>query len=83
MRDKSVPVSFAAIEVSTAMIAGGAEHSGLGQFLEILLQPDNIPIAGMMVLVLFFTYLGFREARKNDELIARGRQDEILKKMQE
>jgi hypothetical protein len=62
---------------------GAPEPSGLGHFLDILLQPDNIPIAGMMLLVLFFTYLGFKEARKNDELIAQGRRDEILKKMQQ
>ncbi len=57
--------------------------SGLEQFLEILLLPDNIPIAGMLLLVLFFTYLGFREARKNDQLIEEGRRDEILQRMQE
>ena len=52
------------------------------QLLSIMLQPDNIPIVGMMFLVLFFTYLGFREARKNDQLIEQGRRDEILKEMQ-
>lgn len=57
--------------------------SALEQFLLLLVRPDNIPIVGMMVLVLGFTYLGFREARKNDELIRQGREDEILRKMQE
>ena len=55
----------------------------LRQFLDILLKPDNIPIAGMMVLVLFFTWLGFRQALRNDRLIEEGRGDEILKEMQE
>ena len=59
------------------------EKSALDQFLSIMLQPDNIPIVGMMFLVFFFTYLGFREARKNDELIAQGKRDEVLKEMQE
>ena len=59
------------------------ETTALQQFLSIMLQPDNIPIVGMMVLVLFFTYLGFREARKNDQLIADGKRDEVLKEMQE
>jgi hypothetical protein len=59
------------------------EQSALSLFLEIALLPDNIPIVGMMFLVMFFTYLGFREARKNDQLIAEGREDEILKQMQE
>lgn len=58
------------------------ETSALGQFLSIMLEPDNIPILGMLFLVLFFTYLGFREARKHDQLIAEGKPDEILKEMQ-
>ncbi len=58
------------------------EQSALAQFLSIMIQPDNIPIVGMMLLVLFFTYLGLREARKNDALIAEGKQDEVLKEMQ-
>jgi hypothetical protein len=59
------------------------EKGALGQFLSIMLQPDNIPIVGMMLLVFFFTYLGLREARKNDELIAEDKRDEVLKEMQE
>ena len=58
------------------------EQSALQQFLSIMIQPDNIPIVGMMFLVMWFTYLGFREARKNDQLIAEGREDEVLKEMQ-
>ena len=56
--------------------------AALGQFLHILLQPDNIPIAGMLVLVLFFTWVGFKQALRNDHLIEQGREDEILKEMQ-
>ena len=56
--------------------------SGWDQFMEILTKQDNIPIAGMMFLVFFFTWLAFREARRNDELIARGRKDELLRDMQ-
>jgi len=59
------------------------EKSGLDQLLQIMLKPDNIPIVGLMVLVFFFTWLAFREARKNDQLIEEGRADEILKEMQE
>ena len=57
-------------------------ESALQQFLAIMFLPDNIPIVGMLFLVLFFTYLGFREARKNDQIIAAGRRDDILKEMQ-
>ena len=57
--------------------------SGLDQFIEILLKPDNIPIVGLMFLIFYFTWLAFREGRKNDQLIEEGRADEILKEMQE
>ncbi len=55
----------------------------LHQFLDILLKPDNIPIAGMLILVLFFTWVAFRQALRNDRLMEQGRGDEILKEMQE
>ena len=60
------------------------EHtSALDHFLHILTLPDNIPIVGLMVLLFFFTFIALREARKNDQLIEQGRQDEILEHMQE
>ena len=54
----------------------------LWQFLEILTKPDNIPIVFMMFLVLFFTWLGFKQALRNDRLVEQGREEEILKEMQ-
>jgi hypothetical protein len=57
--------------------------AALRQFLDILLKPDNIPIAGMLVLVLFFTWVGLKQALRNDRLMEQGRSDEILKEMQE
>jgi len=60
------------------------EHtSALQHFMHIMTLPDNIPIVGLMVLLFFFTYLGLREARKNDRLIEQGREDEILERMQD
>ena len=53
------------------------EASGLQNFLEIVTKPDNIPIVAMLILVIFFTWLGLREAFKNDNLIEEGREDEI------
>lgn len=64
------------------MTSPGGPESGLDHFLHILLLPDNIPIVGMLLLVFFFTWLAFREARKNDELIEQDKRDEILKEMQ-
>jgi hypothetical protein len=55
--------------------------SGLRQFLGIVTQPDNIPIMAMMLLVLFFTYLGLKQARRNDQLIERGHRDRIPDEM--
>ncbi len=69
--------------VGTRYLPKRMEKSGLDQLLTIMLKPDNIPIVGLMVLVFFFTWLAFREARKNDQLIEEGRADEILKEMQE
>jgi hypothetical protein len=55
--------------------------TGFQQFLTILTSPDNIPIMGMMLLVLFFTYIGLKQARRNDQLIERGHRDRIIDEM--
>jgi Cytochrome b(C-terminal)/b6/petD len=39
------------------------------QLWTISSAPDNIPIVAMIPLVAFFTWLGLRQSRKNDELI--------------
>ncbi len=58
------------------------EHiTGWQQFLSIVTKADNIPIAGMMILVLFFTYIGFKQARRNDQLIEQGKRDKIIEEM--
>jgi hypothetical protein len=55
----------------------------LDNFWAIVSVPDNIPIVFMLVLVGYFTYLAFDEARKNDRLIREGRKDQILRRMQD
>jgi hypothetical protein len=57
------------------------EMSGLQNFLAIVTKPDNIPIVGMLILVVFFTWLGMKEALKNDKLVEEGREDEIPNEM--
>ncbi len=57
------------------------EPSGWQNFLEIITKPDNIPIVGMLLLVLFFTWLGLREAFKHDKLLEEGKGDEIPNEM--
>jgi hypothetical protein len=57
-------------------------RSGMAQFIGILTKADNIPIVFMLVLVLFFTWVGFKQALRNDRLIEQGREEEILREMQ-
>ena len=61
---------------------GAHDATPLQQFLQMMFLPDNIPIVFMMVLVMFFTWLGFKQALRNDRLAEQGREDEILKEMQ-
>tara|TARA_B100000315_G_scaffold8245_1_gene8174 strand:- start:27367 stop:27549 length:183 start_codon:yes stop_codon:yes gene_type:complete len=50
-------------------------------FLEILTKPDNIPIAFMVLLILFFLWLGLKQAFKHDKLIKEGKKDQIYDEM--
>ena len=36
------------------------------QFLEIITKPDNIPIVALLVSVIFFSWLAWTKAAKND-----------------
>jgi hypothetical protein len=56
--------------------AGAMEH-----FWEILTKPDNIPIAGMLIAVIFCLWVAFRQALKHDRLIAQGKKDDIYSEM--
>lgn len=55
--------------------------TGLQQFLDILTVPDNIPIMAMLILVMFFTYVSLKQARRNDQLIEHGHRDRIIDEM--
>jgi hypothetical protein len=50
------------------------------QLWKITSAPDNVPIVAMLFLVPFFTWLGVRQARRNDELIDQLEQDPQLAK---
>ena len=50
------------------------------QLWEITTLPDNIPIVAMLFLIPFFTWLGFRQSRANDRLIAELEADPKLAK---
>lgn len=55
----------------------------LDNFWAIVSLPDNIPIVFMLAIVAYFTWVSFREAKKNDRLIGDGRREDVLKSMQE
>ncbi len=50
-------------------------------FLLIVSKGDNMPIAGLIPIITFFTWLALREAFRHDRLIRQGREDEVLDEM--
>lgn len=54
---------------------------GWEYILSIVGKGDNMPIAGLIPIIIFFTYLALDEAFRHDRLIKQGRQDEILDEM--
>jgi hypothetical protein len=55
--------------------------SGWEYILDIVGKGDNMPIAGLIPIIAFFTYLALDEAFRHDRLIKQGREDEILDEM--
>jgi hypothetical protein len=51
------------------------------EFLHILTQPDNMPIAAMLVAVFFLLGVWLRQALRNDRLLRERREDEIAREM--
>jgi len=39
----------------------------------IISKPDNIPIVGLIILLIFFTWLSFSQAFQNDRLSEEGK----------
>jgi hypothetical protein len=50
-------------------------------FWEILTKPDNLPIVGMLLAVIFCLWVAFRQALQHDKLIEQGKRDEIYSEM--
>jgi hypothetical protein len=69
------------------MVGGFASWSaskswdGWEYILQIVGKGDNMPIAGLIPIIAFFTYLSLDEAFRHDRLIKQGREDEILDEM--
>jgi hypothetical protein len=56
-------------------------QEGFENLMEIVGKGDNMPIAGLIPIIIFFTWLSLREAFRHDRLIAQGREEEILDEM--
>jgi hypothetical protein len=54
---------------------------GWEEIMKMVSKGDNMPIAGLIPLIIFFTYLSMSEAFRHDRLIRQGREDEILDEM--
>jgi hypothetical protein len=54
---------------------------GWENIMTIVGKGDNMPIAGLIPIITFFTYLSLSEAFRHDRLIKQGREDEILDEM--
>lgn len=54
---------------------------GWEYILDIVGKGDNMPIAGLIPIIAFFTYLALDEAFRHDRLIKQGREEEILDEM--
>ena len=54
---------------------------GWEYILQIVGKGDNMPIAGLIPIIAFFTYLSLDEAFRHDRLIKQGRADEVLDEM--
>lgn len=57
------------------------QWEGWEYILDIVGKGDNMPIAGLIPIIAFFTYLALDEAFRHDRLIKQGREDEILDEM--
>ena len=53
-----------------------------GQFSTIISKPDNMPVAGALILVMFFSWVAIRQALRNDRLIRQGKKDQVIEEMQ-
>jgi len=54
---------------------------GWEYILQIVGKGDNMPIAGLIPIIAFFTYLSLDEAFRHDRLIKDGREEEVLDEM--
>ena len=62
-------------------VSPGPMWSGWEPIYKMVSKGDNMPIAGLIPLTVWTTYLALSEAFRHDRLIRQGRGDEILEEM--
>jgi hypothetical protein len=62
-------------------IMGSRKGYLMEHFWEILTKPDNLPIVGMLLAVIFCLWVAFRQALKHDKLVEQGKKDDIYSEM--
>jgi len=67
----------------SALIDGKHTMTAWESFVAIISKPDNMPVAGALLLVFLFTWVALKQAFHNDRLIRDGRKEDILHDMQE
>ncbi|HYN83614.1 MAG TPA: hypothetical protein VER32_00055 [Pyrinomonadaceae bacterium] len=68
------------IATAVLLILGAFMVEDWHQLAKISFAPDNIPILALLVIVPFFTWLGFKQCADNDKLIDQLEQDPALAK---
>lgn len=74
-------LSFLTVAGGVAAWALNPTWEGWENIMTIVGKGDNMPIAGLIPIITFFTYLALSEAFRHDRLIRQGREEEILDEM--
>jgi hypothetical protein len=74
-------ISILSVLGGFAVYFASPEWKGWEEIYKMVSKGDNMPIAGLIPLIIFFTYLALDEAFRHDRLIRQGREDEILDEM--
>jgi hypothetical protein len=74
-------INVAAVLAGFAAYYANPSWTGWENIYLMVSKGDNMPIAGLIPLIIFFTYLSLAEAFRHDRLIRQGREDEILDEM--
>jgi hypothetical protein len=70
--------------MTMTLLSATAAHklTAWDQFVAIISKPDNMPVAGALVLVVVFTIIAMKQALAHDRLIREGKKDKIIEEMQ-